>query len=89
MRRYREVMKLQQGISLDLARASVGCILPVVVESIDEDGVFYLGRSYGEAPEIDPSIHVAASARPLTIGEVVDVRIVDASEYDRTGVTIA
>ena len=87
-RRYKGVMSLQQGISLELGRASIGKVLRVVVESIDEDGVFYVGRSYGEAPEVDPPIHVAGTERPLVLGEVVSVKIVDASEYDLTGVAL-
>ena len=87
-RRYRMVMERQQRISLELGREAIGSVRQVLVESVDSDGVFYLGRSYGEAPEIDPSIHIAGTSRPLRIGETVTVKIVDASEYDLTGVTL-
>jgi ribosomal protein S12 methylthiotransferase len=87
-RRYRLVMERQQRISLEIGQASIGSTRQVLVESVDSDGVFYLGRSHGEAPEIDPSIHIAGTSRPLVIGEIVSVKIVDASEYDLTGVTL-
>lgn len=87
-RRYRAVMEKQQRISLELGRSAIGTVRQVLVESVDSDGVFYLGRSHGEAPEIDPPIHIASTSRPLRIGETVTVKIVDASEYDLTGVTL-
>jgi len=87
-RRVEELMLLQQGISLQKNRGKIGEVLEVSIESTSEDGVFYIGRSYGEAPEIDPSILVVAPKEPLEIGQVVSVRIVDASEYELIGETL-
>jgi len=87
-RRVEELMLLQQGISLQKNRGKIGEVLAVSIESTSEDGVFYIGRSYGEAPEIDPSILVVAPKEPLEIGQVVSVRIVDASEYELIGETL-
>jgi len=86
-RRYREVMELQKRISRELGRAAVGQTRLVRVESVAEDGVFYLGRSEGEAPEIDPPIHIAGRSGPLAFGDLVPVKIVDATDYELTGVT--
>jgi ribosomal protein S12 methylthiotransferase len=60
----------------------------VSLDSIADDGVFYSGRSEGEAPEIDPVIQVALSSDDPGIGAMVPVRIVAATEYDMTGVTV-
>jgi len=43
--------------------------------------------TWEEAPEVDPSIYVAAANEPLEIGRTYPVRIVDCSAYDLTGVT--
>ena len=44
-----------------------------IIDGVAEDGIFYLGRTYMEAPEIDPVIYVASS-HPLDIGDVVRLR---------------
>ena len=85
-KRCRRVMEMQQKISLELNRARLEKILNVSIESISDDGIFYVGRSYGEAPEVDPAIFVAAAEAPLEIGHTYPVRVVDCTAYDLTGV---
>jgi ribosomal protein S12 methylthiotransferase len=87
-KRHDAVMRLQQPLALAANQARVGTIVPVTLESVADDGVFYIGRSYGEAPEVDPAILVAASQADLQLGETYPVRLVDAGEYELTGVTV-
>ena len=87
-RRMARVMELQRGITFQSNQARVGSLVTVLLDSISEDGVFYSGRSEGEAPEIDPSILVAVSSDDPGIGNMVPVRIVAATEYEMTGVTV-
>lgn len=87
-RRYDRVMALQQEISLEHNQNRIGQIVSVTIDSIADGGIFYLGRSYAEAPEVDPSIYVASTIRPLEIGDVVDVKIMECTPYDLTGVTV-
>ena len=84
-RRLDELMLFQQSISLQKNEERVGRIFDVSIESTSEDGVFYRGRSYGEAPEVDPTVYVVAPLAPLEMGQVVPVRIIDCSEYDLVG----
>ena len=86
-KRYRQVMALQQGISESKNQERMQTITDVTIETVSDDGIFYVGRSYGEAPEVDPSIYVAATSEPLEIGQSYSIRIVDCSAYDLTGVT--
>ncbi len=86
--RYAEIMNLQKGISLARNRARLNRVYPVLLESISQDGLFYEGRSYGETPGIDPSIHVLAQREGLKLGDIVPVKLIDADEYDMTGVTV-
>lgn len=87
-RRFDRIMALQQEISLQSNLARIGSIVMVSLDSITEDGLFYCGRSEGEAPDIDPVIQVALSDADPGIGAMVSVRIVAATEYDMTGVTV-
>ncbi|MBR3033286.1 MAG: 30S ribosomal protein S12 methylthiotransferase RimO [Clostridiales bacterium] len=86
-RRYEKVMELQQKISLSYNEARVGTTVKVTIDSASQDGIFYLGRSYGEAPEVDPLIYVASTNRPLECGDTVSVKILECTPYDLTGVT--
>src|ERR1035437_1740438 len=87
-KRYNQVMALQQEISLAKNQERMRTISEVTIETISDDGIFYVGRSYGEAPDVDPSIYVAATNEPLEIGRTYAVSFVDCSAYDLTGVTI-
>jgi ribosomal protein S12 methylthiotransferase len=82
------VMQQQQAISRELNQARVGQVYAVSLDSIADDGVFYKGRSFAEAPEVDPIIWVAAAQDNLSVGQTVQVQIVAADEYELTGETI-
>lgn len=86
--RMKEIMNLQQRISLKSNLKRIGTTLTVTLESLDADSVFYKGRSYAEAPEVDPDIWVAASNEQVAVGQTLSVRIVEAGEYELTGVTV-
>lgn len=87
--RYDIIYKTQQEISLKSNQDRVGTEVYVTIDSVSDDGIFYVGRSYGEAPEIDPIIYVASSREEeLVIGNRYKVKILESSEYDMTGVTV-
>ena len=78
------LLDLQQEIALAKVEKRIGKTYEVVVEGVADDGIFYYGRSYGEAPEIDPVIYIA-SAEPLEIGAFVRVKILDVNNMDLIG----
>ena len=82
--RYNRLMKIQRRISAELNRERVGRTYKVLVEGVAEDGIFYYGRSYAEAPGIDGLIYFTSS-EPLEFDRFVNVKILDAGEYDVTG----
>ncbi|MCH4153090.1 MAG: 30S ribosomal protein S12 methylthiotransferase RimO [Saccharofermentans sp.] len=87
--RYDEIYELSRKISEDSVKSRLGTEIYVIIDSVADDGIFYIGRSYGESPEVDPSVYVISQDGELNIGDMVKVRIVDCSdEYDMTGVTI-
>ena len=86
-RRLDELMEAQRKISLAHNQALVGETLEVMVDCLDEDGYSYLGRTAGDAPDIDNAVIFA----PLTAhepGEIVRVRILDGFDYDLEGMEV-
>ena len=83
-RRYNELMAAQQAVSLAFNSSRVGTVMKVLIDSVSDDGIFYVGRSYMEAPEEDGSVFFVAKDEH-SIGDVVNVRILMAEEYDVTG----
>ena len=88
-RRYDEIYELQKEISAEQSQKRLGTVTMVNICSVSDDGIFYIGRSYGESPEVDPVIYLASRDGELKIGDFVEAKIVDCSdEYDMTAVTI-
>ncbi len=80
------IMREQLEISLELNKEKIGSVLEVLVEEKDEDGS-YIGRSRFDAPEIDNSV-IFTSDRKLNPGDIVNVEIKDAFDYDLVGVMV-
>ena len=80
------VMRRQLDISLESNREKIGQIMKVLVEEKDEDGS-YIGRTQYDAPEIDDSV-LFTSERELKPGDLVNVIIQDAFDYDLTGMEV-
>jgi len=80
--RWERLMELQQQISADLLQQKIGKTMPVIIDDMDDDGD-YIGRTKGDAPEIDGIVYV--KGKDLNIGDIVDVTIDDADEYDLYG----
>ena len=80
--RFRKIMELQQGISLEKNRALIGSRMEVLVES--NEGEVPTGRSYRDAPDIDGLVYITEGGS-ATPGDFVQVEITDAEHYDLTG----
>lgn len=83
--RLAEIMSLQQKVHIDKTASRLGKKYKIIVDGVAEDGIFYLGRSYMEAPEIDNSIYFTSHI-PLQQGEFVYVKILNQDNYDLIGV---
>ncbi|MBQ6412250.1 MAG: radical SAM protein, partial [Ruminococcus sp.] len=82
--RLDRLMRLQQGISLELNRERIGEVLEVIVEGYDEDNYLFYGRGRGDSIDVDGKIYFGTEDE-VEPGDIISVRIVDASEYDLTG----
>ena len=84
--RLEMVMERQREISWESNQGWVGRRAGVLVDALTsgESGHDAVGRTGGQAPEVDGRTFLtgAASARP---GDIVEVEIVEADDYDLTG----
>ena len=80
--REQSFMQLQAEISYKRLQAKLGTVQQVLVDGIDEHGA--IARSHADAPEIDGQVYIQ-DGQHLKAGELVDVRITDADEYDLSG----
>jgi ribosomal protein S12 methylthiotransferase len=85
--RRNRLMELAQNISLRKNQARVGSVVQVITESVSDDGIFYVGRSYGEAPDVDGKVYFT-SEEPLEPGDLVSVKVLIGEEYDVTGTVV-
>lgn len=81
--REQDLMLIQQEISSNLNSKKVGKIYNTIVEGYN--GTLWYGRNYEMSPEIDGAIYFDCD-KILNIGDFIDVKITDSSEYDLIGV---
>ena len=83
--RLHKAMLLQQEISKEINKNFLGKTLAAIVEdTYEEKKDCYIGRSYADAPDVDGQIYINCP-KTLTIGEIVQVKITNTSEYDLSG----
>ena len=80
--REQAFMQLQAGISFKRLQAKIGTVQQVLVDSIDDSGA--IARSHADAPEIDGLVYIQ-DGQHLKAGDLVNVRITSADEYDLSG----
>lgn len=83
--RQRKIMALQRRISKSKNKEKIGKTLKILVEGTSDDGVL-VGRTYGDAPEIDGVIYVKNNGSKIKQGDFIDVEVTGALDYDLVGV---
>lgn len=84
--REKMLMEVQEQIAQRKAEARVGKEISVLIEGVSSDGLFFTGRSEGEAPDVDPCVFLAAQSEAYQIGDMIKAKVVEASAYDLTAV---
>ena len=82
--RWDRFMAKAQAISEAKLEAKVGKTLEVIVDDIDEDGIATC-RTWADAPEIDGNLFIDEGADGLAVGDVLQVVVEEAGEYDLWG----
>lgn len=81
--RREELMKIQQDIVKNVNAGKVNKVYKVIVDNFN--GEYYIGRNYEMLPEIDGAIYFKCD-KILSVGEMVNVKILENLEYDLIGV---
>ena len=87
--RWERLMAAQQEISAARLQARVGRTLEVLVDEVTDAGA--IGRSRGDAPEIDGHVYIdpEPEGSVLRPGDLVQVLIEEADDYDLYGQLVA
>lgn len=80
--RLEAIMDLQQGISMELNKAKIGKTFKVLIDR--KEGNDFVGRTEFDSPEVDNEV-IIHTDEYLRIGDFVNVKINDASEFDLIG----
>jgi ribosomal protein S12 methylthiotransferase len=87
--RWRKLMAMGRRIARDKNETLVGRTLEVLVEGAsDEHRHVVMGRHAGQAPEIDGQVYLTGTEELEVLpraGEIVEVRVTQASDYDLAG----
>jgi ribosomal protein S12 methylthiotransferase len=81
--RYARFMEVAQEVSAEKLGAKVGTRQRVIVDAVDADGATC--RTMADAPEIDGNLFVDEGFEALSPGDVAEVEVDEASEYDLWG----
>lgn len=81
--RWNRFMEKSQQISEAKLAAKVGKRLSVIVDEVDEDGATC--RTMADAPEIDGNLFIDEGFEGLKAGDILEVEVDEASEYDLWG----
>ena len=84
--RFGRFMAKAQAISEAKLAAKVGRTMPVIVDEVDEDGATC--RTMADAPEIDGNLFIDAGFQGLAPGDIVQVQVDEAGEYDLWGTLV-
>ena len=82
--RYARLMELQTAVSREKLAAKVGTEVRVIVDDYGELPGEVIGRSEGDAPEIDGVVRALGDGT-VKIGDVVRVRVTASTDHDLEG----
>ena len=81
--RFDAFMTVQASISESRLQRKVGTEMEMIVDQIEEG--FLVGRTKGDAPEVDGLVEVEQFDSNVVVGDIINVRINEAGEYDLFG----
>lgn len=82
--RYKKLMRAQARLSFRRNRQLIDTVEQVIIEGYSEETELLLrGRSARQAPDIDGQVYITAGN--ANVGDIVNLRITDSSDYDLIG----
>ena len=82
--RYHRFMQAQMVISEEKLAQKLGETMDVIIDSVE--GNVAVGRTRGDAPEVDGIVTIRNLTGSLGPGDIVPIRMTGASEYDLEGI---
>lgn len=77
--RYNRVMEVQQKIAMEHSKTLLGRDVQVIVDS--EEGKYFVGRSYGDAPDVDGNVYIK-KMNGISIGDIFIAKVTGFKGYD-------
>ena len=84
--RWNRFMMKAQDISEKKLKKKIGTVQDVIIDELDEEGA--ICRTKGDAPQIDGNLFIDKDFENLKQGQIVSVKVDEASEYDLWGKVI-
>ena len=78
--RINSVMEIQSQISLELNQKKINQVYKCVIDR--KEGINYIGRTEFDSPDVDNEVLVDASKYYLKVGDFVNLKIIDCTEFD-------
>lgn len=78
--RAAQIMDIQAQISWDLNQEKIGQTFKCVIDR--KEGEHFIGRTEFDSPDVDNEVLIDASKFYLKTGDFVDLKIIDATEFD-------
>ena len=81
--RANEIMEIQSQISWELNQEKIGKTFRCLIDR--KEGNYFVGRTEYDSPDVDNEVLIDAKKHYVKIGDFVDVKIIDATDYDLYG----
>ena len=85
-KRMNEIMKIQSKISYELNQNKINKTYMCIIDR--KEGNNYVGRTEFDSPDVDNEVLVDARKHYLKIGDFVNLKIVDSTEFDLYAVPV-
>lgn len=81
--RVAEIMEVQSQISWELNQEKIGKVFKCIFDR--KEGNYFYGRTEFDSPDVDNDVLVDATKHYVQIGKFVNIKIVDAGDFDLYG----
>ena len=78
--RANEIMEIQSQISWELNQQKVGKVFRCLIDR--KEGNYFVGRTEFDSPDVDNEVLIDAKKFYLKTGEFINVKVIDAADYD-------
>jgi ribosomal protein S12 methylthiotransferase len=78
--RAMEIMDIQAQISWDLNQEKIGKVFKCVIDR--KEGTHFVGRTEFDSPDVDNEVLIDATKFYLKTGDFINLKIIDATEFD-------